>query len=190
MLINPPCSVNEKIKELSQARLPLLHLPAECSKADKLAELERQLRQVALKISKGLVARMDSPLFLRFFGASVNMVLVRLYNQEIHISLSEYAAFREVAELAAEKKQSLLIVPNHRSHIDYLSISWLVIRGMVPRCFTDTLPSPGCSIDWGFLSLSSSPGRISTCPFWVPPCKRVARSSSAENSRTMSSTLL
>lgn len=66
---------------------------------------------------------MDSVRFLRFFGASVNNILVRMYDQGIHISLPEYAAFREVAVEAAKRKQTMLILPCHKSHIDYLTMS-------------------------------------------------------------------
>lgn len=41
----------------------------------------------------------------------------RLYNEGIHISKEEYQAFREAAELAAHRNQSLLILPNHQSYI-------------------------------------------------------------------------
>jgi glycerol-3-phosphate O-acyltransferase len=36
--------------------------------------------------------------------------------------------FREVAVHAAKKKQSILFLPCHKSHIDYLTVSWLSYR--------------------------------------------------------------
>ncbi|KAI5476671.1 hypothetical protein MNV49_007384 [Pseudohyphozyma bogoriensis] len=41
----------------------------------------------------------------------------RLYNEGVHLNMKEYGAFREAAELAAQRKQSLLILPNHKSYI-------------------------------------------------------------------------
>ncbi|ORY89766.1 acyltransferase-domain-containing protein [Leucosporidium creatinivorum] len=120
--------VTAKIRQLSEERLEALHLPPEVDRQEKLASLERQLREVVLEVADGLVAKMDSVRFLRFFGASVNNILVRMYDQGIHISLPEYAAFREVAVEAAKRKQSLLILPCHKSHIDYLTMSWLFFR--------------------------------------------------------------
>jgi len=40
-----------------------------------------------------------------------------MYDQGIEISINEYARFKEVAQMAAKKKQSLLILPCHKSHI-------------------------------------------------------------------------
>lgn len=68
-----------------------------------------------------------------------------MYDQGIHISLDEYTVFREAAQQAAKKKQSLLILPCHKSHIvrsfffqsgvaltsisqDYLTVSWIFYR--------------------------------------------------------------
>lgn len=115
-------SVTAKIRQLSEERLEKLHLPPDTDREAKLRSLERQLGEVTFKIADGLVAKMDSVRFLRFFGASTNTLLARLYHQGIHISLAEFAEFRAVAERAAEKKQSLILLPSHKSHIDYLTM--------------------------------------------------------------------
>ncbi|GAA5938602.1 hypothetical protein JCM1841_003045 [Sporobolomyces salmonicolor] len=114
--------------QVTEQRLALLHLPNGPEKLAKRARIEKLVREETSKIANGLVARMDSVRFLRFFGALVNNLLVRLYHQGIEISIPEYARFKEIAVLAAKKKQSLLIVPCHKSHIDYLTISWLFFR--------------------------------------------------------------
>lgn len=119
----PPLTVTAKIRQLSEDRLETLHLPPEVDRQKKLASLEQQLREVVLEVADGLVAKMDSVRFLRFFGASVNILLARMHDQGIHISLPEYAAFREVAVEAAKRKQTMLILPCHKSHIDYLTMS-------------------------------------------------------------------
>jgi hypothetical protein len=49
--------------------------------------------------------------------ALVNNLLVRMYHQGLEISIPQYARFKEIAQLAASKKQSLLILPCHKSHI-------------------------------------------------------------------------
>ncbi|GAA5865182.1 hypothetical protein JCM1840_003935 [Sporobolomyces johnsonii] len=117
-----------KQHQVTEERLALLHVPDGPEKVAKRAQIEKQVREETAKIANGLVARMDSVRFLRFFGALVNNLLVRLYHQGIEISIPEYARFKEIAVLAAKKKQSLLIVPCHKSHIDYLTISWLFFR--------------------------------------------------------------
>ncbi|GAA5896942.1 hypothetical protein JCM5296_002664 [Sporobolomyces johnsonii] len=117
-----------KQHQVTEERLAHLHVPDGPEKVAKRAQIEKQVREETAKIANGLVARMDSVRFLRFFGALVNNLLVRLYHQGIEISIPEYARFKEIAVLAAKKKQSLLIVPCHKSHIDYLTISWLFFR--------------------------------------------------------------
>lgn len=87
------------------------------------------LKGVAADLSRPLSSQqMDSVRFLRGFGALINNLLVRMYHQGIHISLPEYSEFKKAAIVAASKKQSLLLLPCHKSHIDYLTISWLFFR--------------------------------------------------------------
>ncbi|GAA5851497.1 hypothetical protein JCM8547_001112 [Rhodosporidiobolus lusitaniae] len=120
--------VNNRIKDVAVARLATLNLPEGPVKEKKRTQIDKNLRDEARKLADGLVAKMDSVRFLRFFGAIVNNLLVRLYHQGIEISIPEYARFKQVAQQAAAKKQSLLILPCHKSHIDYLTISWLFFR--------------------------------------------------------------
>ncbi|GAA5826424.1 hypothetical protein JCM11251_002361 [Rhodosporidiobolus azoricus] len=120
--------LNWRFERVTEARLTGLALPEGPERDKKRREIEGDLRKQARKIAEGLVARMDSVRFLRFFGAMTNNLLVRLYHQGIEISITEYARFKEVAQIAAAKKQSLLILPCHKSHIDYLTISWLFFR--------------------------------------------------------------
>lgn len=46
-----------------------------------------------------------------------------MYHQGLEISIPQYARFKEVAQLAASKKQSLLILPCHKSHIVHMTFS-------------------------------------------------------------------
>lgn len=55
-------------------------------------------------------------------------LLARTYNQGIHISSKEVENLRRVAALAATKKQSLIFLPCHRSHIDYVSLQVVCYR--------------------------------------------------------------
>lgn len=51
-----------------------------------------------------------------------------MYHQGIHIKESEFLELRRVAEYCAEKKYSMVILPCHKSHIDYLVISYIFFR--------------------------------------------------------------
>jgi glycerol-3-phosphate O-acyltransferase len=74
--------------------------------------------------------------------ASHLFVQVRMYNQGIHIKESEFLEVhshsryifmlflqvRKVALEAEKKKQSLIFLPCHKSHVDYLVISYIFYR--------------------------------------------------------------
>ncbi|GAA5925860.1 hypothetical protein JCM10213_007305 [Rhodosporidiobolus nylandii] len=120
--------VTSRVRHLTEKRLDELDLPEGPARDQMRAQIEEELLKRTRKMANGLVAKMDSVCFLRFFGAMVNNLLVRLYRQGIEISISEYARFTAVAQHAASKRQSPLILPCHKSHIDYLTISWLFFR--------------------------------------------------------------
>ncbi|KAF6767404.1 Phospholipid/glycerol acyltransferase [Kalmanozyma brasiliensis GHG001] len=97
-------------------------------KERKKRQIEQQLRDEALAILQVSVARVDSLPFVKFFAATVNNILARMYHQGIHISVPQVLELRRVAAYAAERKQSILFLPCHKSHIDYLTVSWLMFR--------------------------------------------------------------
>ncbi|KIS72419.1 uncharacterized protein UMAG_11632 [Mycosarcoma maydis] len=97
-------------------------------KERKKRQIEQQLREEALAILQVSVARIDSLSFIKFFAATVNNILARMYHQGIHISVPQVLELRRVAAYAAERKQSILFLPCHKSHIDYLTVSWLMFR--------------------------------------------------------------
>jgi 1-acyl-sn-glycerol-3-phosphate acyltransferase len=51
-----------------------------------------------------------------------------MYHQGIHIKESEFLELRRVAEYCAEKKYSMVVLPCHKSHIDYLVVSYIFFR--------------------------------------------------------------
>ncbi|KAF9974420.1 hypothetical protein BGZ73_002188 [Actinomortierella ambigua] len=89
---------------------------------------ENELKSVAKAQIEKLVADMSSMKFIRFFAFVVNNILVRMYHQGIHIKESEFLELRRVAEYCAAKKYSLIILPCHKSHIDYLVVSYIFFR--------------------------------------------------------------
>lgn len=133
-------AVQLRINQLATARANAL-LPDEAApksgtqrkayvlfKQRKRAEMVRQLSDTTHGIAEKMVARLDSLPVLKLFAATVNNILGRLYHQGIHISLPEILALRHRAALAAERKQSIIFLPCHKSHIDYLTVSWLMFR--------------------------------------------------------------
>ncbi|GJJ70009.1 glyceronephosphate O-acyltransferase [Entomortierella parvispora] len=90
--------------------------------------LEAELVAVAKTNIDKLVCDMNSMKFIRFFAFLINNILVRMYHQGIHIKESEFLELRRVAEYCAEKKYSMVVLPCHKSHIDYLVISYIFFR--------------------------------------------------------------
>jgi len=64
----------------------------------------------------------------RFFAFLINNILVRMYHQGIHIKESEFLELRRIAEYCAANKYSMVVLPCHKSHIDYLVISYIFFR--------------------------------------------------------------
>lgn len=96
---------------------------------DKLrADLQRQLHDVAHAQVTVSIGRLDSMPFVKVFAASVNNILTRMYHQGIHINVPQVLELRRVAQLAASKRQSIIFLPCHKSHIDYLTVSFLLFR--------------------------------------------------------------
>ncbi|KAF3938870.1 hypothetical protein ABW19_dt0208569 [Dactylella cylindrospora] len=76
-------------------------------------QVVRQLREVADKTAAYWLA---------------SQVLSRTYHQGIHVSMDEVFTLTKYARKAAEEKQSMVFLPCHRSHIDYVSLQVICYR--------------------------------------------------------------
>jgi len=94
----------------------------------KRKTFKQELEAVAKTIANKCFSRMDDVRLLRFFAFTINNILVRLYHQGIHIKESEWMELRRVAQIAEQKKQSLILLPSHKSHVDYLVVSYVMFR--------------------------------------------------------------
>ncbi|KAI8643609.1 hypothetical protein BD408DRAFT_414566 [Parasitella parasitica] len=125
--------VQEIITQLADRQTEILVAQKKWKSDDKRIEkqrraLRKELEVVAKAIGEKAIATVDSVRTLRFFAFVVNNILVRLYHQGVHIRESEWVELKRVAILAQEKKQSLIFLPSHKSHIDYLVVSYLMYR--------------------------------------------------------------
>ena len=91
-------------------------------------ELEGQLSSVAEQWTDGMICKMDSKYFIRGAYYLATQLLTRAYHQGIHINSAEVLRLRRVAEEAAEKRQSIIFLPCHRSHVDYVSLQVICYR--------------------------------------------------------------
>jgi glycerol-3-phosphate O-acyltransferase len=78
------------------------------------------------QITNDMVADMSSVKVLRMFAFTVKTLLARLYHRGIHVNDEEVRILRNVAQKAAEQEVSLVFMPCHKSHIDYLVVSYVL----------------------------------------------------------------
>ncbi|ORY59545.1 acyltransferase-domain-containing protein [Pseudomassariella vexata] len=92
------------------------------------AVIEQGLQEVADKLTNDMICKFESKTFIRGAYYLVTQLLTRAYHQGIHVSSEEVLRLRKVAELAATKKQSIIFLPSHRSHVDYVSMQLICYR--------------------------------------------------------------
>ncbi|KAJ3296892.1 hypothetical protein HK104_001043, partial [Borealophlyctis nickersoniae] len=90
--------------------------------------VEDDTREQLVKMMNVMVAEMTSMRSIRVIAFVINNILVRMYHQGIHIRESEFIELRQCAEYAAKNKMSLIFLPSHKSHVDYLVISYIFYR--------------------------------------------------------------
>ncbi|RUS23656.1 acyltransferase-domain-containing protein [Jimgerdemannia flammicorona] len=128
--------VQDCISKLAERQAELLNQTAtvavsptdEKKRLKQQRALERELEAVARGIADKCFARMDDVRVLRLFAFAVNNILVRLYHQGIHIKESEFVVLRNAAIEAERSRRSLILLPSHKSHVDYLVISYVFFR--------------------------------------------------------------
>lgn len=97
-------------------------------RALRKSELEGALQEVAEKLTDEMICKMESKTFIRGAYYLCTQLLTRAYHQGIHVSSEEVLRLRKVAEYAEKKKQSIVFLPSHRSHVDYVSLQLICYR--------------------------------------------------------------
>ncbi|MCJ1381108.1 hypothetical protein MMC17_004217 [Xylographa soralifera] len=97
-------------------------------KAERRAELEQNLKKVAADITDNMICKMESKTFIRGAYYFATQLLTRAYHQGIHVSSEEIIRLRDVAAKAAIDKHSIIFLPCHRSHVDYVSLQVICYR--------------------------------------------------------------
>ncbi|KAE8359604.1 acyltransferase [Aspergillus caelatus] len=126
-----------KVKELAEARLSveekegLLDVkpgPFLKKKAHRRNEIESNLKEVVDSMLDNMICKMESKRFIRGAYYLCTQLLTRAYHQGIHVSSEEVLRLRSVAREAAKKKQSIVFLPCHKSHVDYVSLQLICYR--------------------------------------------------------------
>lgn len=97
-------------------------------KAQRRTVLEQGLREVAEKWTDEMICKFESKTFIRGAYYLVTQLLTRAYHQGIHVSSEEVLRLRQVAKQAEKNKQSIVFLPCHRSHVDYVSMQLICYR--------------------------------------------------------------
>ncbi|RKP08223.1 hypothetical protein THASP1DRAFT_15940, partial [Thamnocephalis sphaerospora] len=121
--------VKNTIKYLaSRQAIQLRAQPSVSKVVEREDQLERELEVVVRNMADKMFADFSSLRTVRVFAFALSNILVRLYHQGIHIKESELLELRRHAIKAQQNKQSLIVLPCHKSHVDYLLISYVFFR--------------------------------------------------------------
>jgi hypothetical protein len=109
-------------------------------KLSRRIRIEESLLEVADTMTDNMICKMESKSFIRSAYYLATQLLTRAYHQGglfvlrketlggrcadvvlgVHVSSEEVLRLRSVAQEAARKKQSIIFLPCHRSHVDYV----------------------------------------------------------------------
>ncbi|OJJ50843.1 hypothetical protein ASPZODRAFT_56627 [Penicilliopsis zonata CBS 506.65] len=98
------------------------------ARSKRRREMEGNLREVVETMMDSMICKMESKRFIRTAYYLCTQLLTRAYHQGIHVSSEEVLRLRSVAEEAARKKQSIVFLPCHKSHVDYVSLQLICYR--------------------------------------------------------------
>ncbi|KAF7712207.1 Glycerol-3-phosphate acyltransferase [Penicillium ucsense] len=137
-LILSSSMLQDKVRDLANTRLAveekegLLAAKEGATMDEKRArrrnELESGLREVVDTMLDNMICKMESKSFIRGAYYLCTQLLTRAYHQGIHVSSEEVLRLRSVAETAAKQNQSIVFLPCHKSHVDYVSLQLICYR--------------------------------------------------------------
>eukprot|EP01059_Diplonema_ambulator_P019110 TRINITY_DN3191_c0_g1_i1.p1 TRINITY_DN3191_c0_g1~~TRINITY_DN3191_c0_g1_i1.p1 ORF type:complete len:729 (+),score=299.91 TRINITY_DN3191_c0_g1_i1:44-2188(+) len=113
-VINDICK-NHVVKEL-----------LEKERAGKGKKAKRVMKAKAKEMATGLTQGFNSWLICAF-SICTNILGSNLYSG-LHLDEDQYVELRELAAKAAKERRSLIFLPSHKSHIDYMAIHYLLFR--------------------------------------------------------------
>lgn len=100
----------------------------EMDKAMRKEEIISSLREATNTMIENMVCKMESKYFIRSAYYVVTQLLTRAYHQGIYVDRQEIDRLRSFAEMAAKQKRSIIFLPCHKSHLDYVSLHLICYR--------------------------------------------------------------
>lgn len=86
------------------------------------------LEEVTAKLAQEMICKFEHKRIVRVAYYIVMQILARSYNQGLHVNADEISNLKKTAAMAAAKGQSLVFLPCHRSHIDYVCMQAICFR--------------------------------------------------------------
>ncbi|KAJ5298358.1 uncharacterized protein N7443_006478 [Penicillium atrosanguineum] len=130
--------LQDKVRELASTRLAVEEKEGlvdtkegdtfDQKRARRRHEIETGLREVVDDMMDNMICKMESKSFIRGAYYMATQLLTRAYHQGIHVSSEEVLRLRSVAQEASKKKQSIVFLPCHKSHVDYVSLQVICYR--------------------------------------------------------------
>ncbi|PMD35963.1 glycerol-3-phosphate acyltransferase [Hyaloscypha variabilis F] len=129
--------LQKRITELAEKRIAVEEKEGLLNKNDlayaakryqRKTVIEQSLNELCEKLTGDMICKMESKPFIRSAYYLCTQLLTRAYHQGIHVSSEEVLRLRTVAEKAEKNKQSIIFLPCHRSHVDYVSMQLICYR--------------------------------------------------------------
>ena len=128
--------LRRKVVELTEARLAIEEQesyldetsPTYLSDREKRRhEITSQVLEITSDMVDTMMCKMESKPYIRSAFYVTTQLLTRAYSA-IHVSEAEVKRLREVATQAAKKNQSIVFLPRHTSHVDYVTLHLICYR--------------------------------------------------------------
>ena len=116
------------IKNLTRISLEKESIVNEKDKQDREFEIESWIGSISEKILQEMQCSFNHKSVLRGMYYIAAQLLSRTYHQGVHVNAYEISRLKAKAKELETKKQSLIFLPCHRSHIDYIAIQFICAR--------------------------------------------------------------
>ena len=129
--------LQQRLASMTEARLQVEEKEGLLDKASKnylpdrlhrRVEIEASLIQITNNMLDRMVCKMESKAAIRTAYYVCTNLLTRAYHQGVHVSRAEVTRLKEVAAKCAAKKQSIIFLPRHTSHADYVALQLICYR--------------------------------------------------------------
>ena len=97
------------------------------SKAERREVIENSIIGIVNSMIDDMMCKMESKGFIRTAFYFTTQLLTRAYSG-VYVSKPEVERLRSIATIAAAKKQSIIFLPRHSSHIDYVTLHLICYR--------------------------------------------------------------